>query len=164
MRPLPVLVIGALSACSYPQPTPLAQPQEFVIAAPMDSVFEASLGTLVKWNFVVTYADKTSGVITTAAREVTSGDDIGRVLYPATNCSPRPTGFLGTIDSYRVQLSIALQDEGGSTSFRISTGIRASWLDILDHDADDRLPTTVCTSAGPFERTLAQEIWLRLGR
>ena len=164
MRSLMILAIGVLAGCSYPHPTPLAEPQLFVIHAPYDSVFQASVGALVKWNFVITYADKSSGVIATAVRTVPDDDPLSQVLYPATNCGSRPTGPLGVIDSYRVRLSLALEDLGDSTAFHVVMGASASWLDVLENDADDRLPSTACASAGPFERTLAERILLGLGR
>jgi len=163
-RAIAIVAIGALSACSYPHPRPLAEPQLFIIHSPYDSVFQASVGALVKWKFVITYADKSSGVIATTAREVPSEDPLSNVLYPATNCGMRPTGPLGVIENYRVQLSMALQNLGDSTAFRVVLGTSATWFDILEHDADDRLPSTVCASAGPFERTLAEQILLDLGR
>ena len=58
MRPFLAMALGVLSACSYPHPKPLAEPQLFIIHSPYDSVFQASLGALVKWKFVITYADK----------------------------------------------------------------------------------------------------------
>lgn len=164
MRSLVILAIGVLVGCSYPHPTPLAEPQLFIIHAPYDSVFQASVGALVTWKFVITYADRSSGVIATAAREVPSQDPLSDVLYPATNCGDRPTGPLGVIENYRIQLSIALQNLGDSTAFRVVLGTSARWFDILENDADDRLPSTVCASAGPFERTLAERILLGLGR
>ncbi len=164
MRPFLAMALGVLSACSYPHPKPLAEPQLFIIHSPYDSVFQASLGALVKWKFVITYADKSSGVIATAAREVPSEDPLSDVLYPATNCGSRPTGPLGVIENYRVQLSMALQNLGDSTAFRVVLGTSATWFDILENDADDRMPRTACASAGPFERTLAERILLDLGR
>lgn len=164
MRPFLAMVLGVLSGCSYPHPQPLAEPQLFIIHSPYDSVFQASVGALVKWKFVITYADKSSGVIATAAREVPSEDPLSDVLYPATNCGSRPTGPLGVIEDYRVQLSMALQNLGDSTAFRVVLGTSARWFDIMENDADDPLPRTVCASAGPFERTLAERILVDLGR
>ena len=155
------VAVGAASACSYPRPTPLPEPERFVIQAPLDSVFRASLQTLVKWKFVITFADKSSGVIATAPRVVPTDDTLSTVLYRSTNCGIRPTGPLGVIDTYRVQASVALEDMGDSTALRISLGTNASWFDLAESDPDDRLPTTPCQSAGPFERALAGEIRAR---
>jgi hypothetical protein len=156
--------VSVLSACSFPHPTPLAEPERFVLTAPRDSVFGASLGALVKMNFVIAFADKSAGVISTAPRTVSGPDTLSAVLYPATNCERGPIGPFGAIGDYHVRVSITLEDLGDSTAFRISTGITASWVDFLDHDDDDHPPVTACTSAGPFERSLAQEIGRALGR
>lgn len=159
-----VSIVSVLSGCSFPHPTPLAEPERFVVTAPMDSVFRASVGALVKWNFVIAFADKSSGVISTAERRVSGPDTLSAVLYPATNCQRGPIGPFGGISDYRVRVSIALEDLGDSTAFRISTGIVAIWVDYLDNDNDDHPPATTCSSAGPFERSLAQEIARGLGR
>jgi hypothetical protein len=157
-------VAGVLSACSFPHPTPLAEPERFVLTAPADSVFRAGVGALVKWNFVIAFADKSSGVISTAPRMVSGPDSLSAVLYPATNCQRGAIGPFGGISDYRVRVSIALEDLGDSTAFRISTGITARWVDYLDNDDDDHPPVTTCASAGPFERSLAQEMGRALGR
>jgi len=152
------LLVWVFSACSYPHPTPLPEPEQFVVNATMDSVFQASVQELVKWNFVITFADKSAGVITTARRHVPDGDTLSTILYRGTNCGTRPTGPLGVIDSYWVQVSIALVTLTDSTAFRISLGTNASWFDLTENDPDDRLPVTACASAGPFERMLAAAI------
>lgn len=156
--------VSAVSACSYPHPAPLPEPERFVVDAPMDSVFRASVQALVKWKFVISFADKSSGVIATATRIVPNDDTLQAVLYRATNCGTRPTGPLGVIDTYRVRVSLALEDLGDSTALRISLGTDASWFDLTENDPDDPLPVTACQSAGPFERMLAAEIRNRATR
>lgn len=165
MRPVLLLgaVLGVVCACSYPRPTPLPEPERFVVPAPMDTVFRASLATLVRRNFVIAFADRGSGVISTIRQPLSNSvDTVGLLLYRGTNCGERPAGMgpLGLPGGYTVRLSILIESLGAdSAALRISPFVSTDWSDLLDPNAN---PVTICQTSGLLERMLASEIRRRV--
>lgn len=156
---IPALATSACIEHLAPRPAPLAAPARFSVAAPPESVFQGTIAALTSWNFVIGYADRATGVISTSERLMPWTDALEEVVYRSSNC-----GYVFGHNVYHVQLAVRIGSAGSdtaaagdSTSFRIVSNIVLSYT----YGRGDEEVHRACASSGALERMLAQEILQR---